>query len=39
MSLDTNPALDTETREAIDIDRTKGDFVFPRSTSSTPAPA
>jgi Fe-S cluster assembly protein SufB len=29
MSLDANPALDTETREAIDIDRTKGDFVFP----------
>ena len=29
MSLETNPALDTETREAIDIDRTKGDFVFP----------
>jgi len=29
MSYDTTAVLDLETREAIDIDRTKGDFTFP----------
>ena len=29
MSYDTTDVLDHETREAIDIDRTKGDFTFP----------
>ncbi len=29
MSYDTTDVLDLETREAIDIDRTKGDFTFP----------
>jgi len=29
MSYDTTDVLDLETREAIDIDRTKGDFHFP----------
>ena len=29
MSYDTTDVLDVETREAIDIDRTKGDFTFP----------
>ena len=29
MSYDTTDVLDFETREAIDIDRSKGDFTFP----------
>ena len=29
MSYDATDVLDHETREAIDIDRTKGDFTFP----------
>ena len=29
MSNDPTEVLDVETREAIDIDRTKGDFTFP----------